>query len=146
MSRLDNRRTVSTAGLLAASPGLSKLLPALLVGTLLLCHGMLGFAHQISCHGCHATDLSTTSTSAAYEHAAGGVGGPEGEDQTGGYEPTEYFAILLTLLAVAVLGLLFAARRRPEGALLRLLRSLSLPVFACLPRGPTPAFLQVFRL
>ncbi|MDQ4106129.1 MAG: hypothetical protein M3157_03005 [Actinomycetota bacterium] len=123
---------------------MSYLFPALIIGALLLCHGMLGFAHQTSCHGCYATDLPTDALP-AYEHAAGGVSWHGGEDRAGGYASTEYFAVFLAQFAVAVLILLLGARGRHEAAVSRPYRSLPAPVFARLPRGPTPPFLQVFR-
>ncbi len=131
---------------LGLSPGSGGFLPALLIGALLLCHGVMGFAHQTSCHECHATDL-LLSVPPAYEHAMGDAGGHGGDDPTSGHVFTGYFAVFLALFGAAALKLLLGGARRPARvALLRTSRPRYSTVVSSLPRGPTPPLLQVFRL
>lgn len=117
----------------------------------MLCHGVLGFAHQTSCHGvCEATE-PLTSSSPAHEahgsgHAVGKTAADSGWASDGGQLPSVYFAVILALFGAAFLGLFLGARRRRETATANLCRPRSLPAFACLPRGPTLPLLQVFRL
>ncbi len=120
-----------------------------LIGALLLCHGILGFAHQDSCHGgCEAAELVHSSTSA---HDSGHADGQEEEYGSGGAPhagqvPGGYFAVVLALFGAVLLGLLLGVRARRRTEVLRPYRSCALPAFALLPRGPTPPLLQVFRL
>lgn len=141
-------RFVSRSGLSSRSGGF---IAVLLVGALLLCHGVLGFAHQASCHaGCEARDTIPGSLSAHDEHASGNEGGHAGAGPTdasnGGQGAGSYFAVFLVLFGVALLGLLLGARRRGEHVTLRHYRPRFLPTFVCLPRGPMLPLLQVFRL
>ena len=133
------------------SPGSGGFLAVLLIGALLLCHGILGFAHQASCHaGCKATEPLPSSPSFYGEHGSGAAGGHAGDGpagtQTGGHGTGGYFAVVLVLFGAASLGLLLGARKQSETAVLRPYRPRSLPAFACLPRGPTLPLLQMFRL
>ncbi|QIN80991.1 hypothetical protein GBA65_21280 (plasmid) [Rubrobacter marinus] len=125
------------------------LLPMLLVGALLLCHGVLGFAHQTTCHGgCEATDAVAVSSYAHGEHGPGDAGGDvsSGGAQDSGQAPAGYFAVALALFGAAFVGWLIGATGRRETAVLRPYRPRALPALACLPRGPTLPVLQVFRL
>jgi hypothetical protein len=115
----------------------------LLIGVLLLCHGVLGFTHQIP-HGCEAAHLLPIAASAD-EHAAGDAGGHAVEDPACEHMFTGYFAVLLALFGAAVLGLLLGPQKR-RVTVSPPCRSLSLPAFAHPSRGPTLPLLQVFRL
>lgn len=134
-----------------SSPRSGGLLAVFLVVVLLLCHGILGFAHQTSCHAvCEATDPLQSSLSIHGAHGSGEAGGhavdgPAGAPD-GGQGVDGYFAVLLALFGAALLGLLLGARGRYETIALRPHRPRSLLAFACLPRGPTLPRLQVFRL
>ena len=124
----------------------------LLVGALLLCHGVLGYAHQNECHGvCEAAE-SVPRSSPAHDAQEGLGHGPAGqlEDGSGGapesgQAPGGYFAVVLAMFGAAFLVLLRARRWRETAARI-LYRPRSLPAFACLPRGPSLPLLQVFRL
>lgn len=122
----------------------------LLVGALLLCHGILGFAHQTSCHaGCESINPLSSSPLAHGGHGSGNTGGYAGDGPAGadsGQGGGGYFAVFLVLFGAAFLGLSLGARRRHEPVVPRTYRPRFLPTFACLPRGPTLPLLQVFRL
>jgi hypothetical protein len=144
MSRSARKRAV----VLGAAPRSSRrsggFLTVLLVGALLLCHGVLGFAHEISCHECDSSDLLASVPPAGHEH--GPPGHAAGDDPAGGHMFPGYFGIVLALFGVAALGLLPGARRWHGISSSQLYRSRPLPTFAPLPRGPTLPLLQVFRL
>lgn len=144
MARSDRKR----AAVLGSAPHSSRrsggFLVVLLVGALLLCHGVLGFAHEISCHGCYPSDLPANVSPAGHEH--GSSGDTTGDDPAGGHTFTGYFGITLALFG-AILGLLLRARKWRWVASPRLYyRPHPLPTLARLPRGPTLPLLQVFRL
>ena len=118
-------------------PTREKLLPLLLVGALLLCHGAFGSLHQIS-------------NVALLEHPT--VVHPSHHQE---HEPTDghpvgshdYAAALFALL----LGIVYVLLRRETrgwNASPALSRTGLLPTTAVLhlPRGPGPPLLQVFRL
>ncbi len=122
-------------------PG-DRQLSLLLIGTLLLCHGIFGSLHlvcylpQCADHGEHAAE---------HQAAAGGLGEAHGHPAGHGSSPP-YFAVLVGLLGL-FLGLL--SKRSP----LRV--RLSMPWAAALRWAPyafhplptsTPPQLQVFRL
>jgi hypothetical protein len=117
-----------------------RLLAFLLVGTLLLCHGVFGVSHLCS--------TFTAPTHQTHEH-------PTFADETvGGHEHpschltgAEYFAVLLTAFLGLLLGLLLSSTRLwgRVTAPLCFVR-LSYPLVLPPPRGPTAPLIQVFRL
>ncbi len=112
-----------------------------------MCHGVFGFAHEISCHECASTDLLASMAPSGHEHGPdSSVGHETGDDPAGGHAFAGYFGIALALFGVMVLGLRRGARRRYGSAIPPLHRARPLPAFARLPRGPTLPLLQVFRL
>jgi hypothetical protein len=128
-----------------------EFLAVLLVEALLLCHGVFGFAHEISCHECDPPDLLASMSQAGHEHGSEHPIGHEagqatGDDPVGGHAFAGYFGIVLALFGVVVLGLLPDARSWRRDASPRLYRPCLLPALARLPRGPTLPLLQVFRL
>lgn len=129
---------------------------ALLILALLICHGVLGFAHQApACGSCGPAGGPAIAGIAGMHHGpqadaqadAGGAGGPQKDDAPSRPGHTGYFAAMVALFGVALLGLLFVAPRRRGAALLRsILRPPRPPAFAPFPRAPSPPFLQAFRL
>lgn len=119
-------------------------LPVLLIGALLLCHGVLGFTHEMSrgCDGPHPMVIAAPTGGHAADHS----GGHGTEDPACGHTLTAYFAVVLALFGAAFLGLLLGAqkRRRDSGSPPR--GPYPSPTTAHLPRGPTVPLLQVYRL
>lgn len=122
----------------------TRQLSVLLVGTLLLCHGVFGALHLV----CDPRERCAADAEHAAEHqAAAGAMGDEHEHPAGHGTSTEYFAVLV----VGLLGLLLALL--PEGAPLRIRLDTRRPVIlrpvpavVRPPPTPTPPTLQVFRL
>ena len=125
--------------ILGATGGRGRVVAALLVVALLLCHGALGALHQASswtvehdASGHHAPAAPPASTD---HHAAGAVA------------HADYAAVLFVVLIGAALALLWG-RLQARGAAAsphaprRVFLRLALPP----PRCPTPPLLQVFRL
>lgn len=118
----------------------------MLVVAVLLCHGVFGYAHELSPP--EATKVPSAHSTPGPQHAmAGQHDASHSEHGVGGHlSAGGYFAILLALLFGAFLlprGGLPASVRLPAPAFFE--RRL---VFRTLhpPRGPTAPFLQVFRL
>ncbi len=112
-----------------------------------MCHGVFGFAHELSCEECASTDLLASISPSGHEHGPDrSAGQAVWHDSAGGHAFVGYFGIALALFGVAVLGLLRGGRRRYGGGISRLYRLRYLPASARLPRGPTLPLLQVFRL
>jgi hypothetical protein len=114
-------------------------LSMLLVGTLLLCHGVFGALHLI----CYPPQCAGD---AEHQAAAGVVGGAHEHSADHGTS-TGYFAVL----AVGLLGLLLGLL--PKRAPLRITLAAPWPAFvgpvpavSHPPPTPTPRVLQVFRL
>lgn len=114
-------------------------MPALLIAALLLCPGVLGFAHGLSpCERCGPAGAPAPPVA---HH------GPAGEAVAFGADDSGYLAAVIALSGATLLGLLLGAPGPRGGARPR-------SVFRCLrprtvahhPRGPTPAFLQALRL
>jgi hypothetical protein len=101
-----------------------RLLPLLLVGALLLCHGAFGSLHQLN-------------GPVLFEQPA--EGHPLGAH--------DYAAALFTLL-LGMVCMLLRREARIRGALPALRRTGLLPTSEIfrLPHGPSPPLLQVFRL
>lgn len=118
----------------------------LLVGALLLCHGVFGFAHEICCHECASTGLLASMEPAGHEDGPDRQAGHASshsaeEDAAGGQAFAGYFGIALALFGMAVLGLLRGMQRRYADVFAPLYRTRSSPASARLPRGPTlPSF------
>src|SRR5918998_2812484 len=114
-------------------------LSLLLVGTLLLCHGVFGALHLV----CYPPECVGD-----VEHAAAAGGAGDAHEHPAGHETsTGYFAVLVVGLLVLLLGLLLKGTplvvglSMPWTAVLR-----RLPVALRPPLTPTPINLQVFRL
>jgi hypothetical protein len=122
-------------------PG-TRPLSLVLIGTLLLCHGVFGALHLI----CYAPQCAGDAEHPAEHHAAAGAGDAHGHP-AGHATSTEYFAVL----AVGFLGLLLGLL--PKRTPLRIGLDARWPVIlrrvpAVLrpPPIPTPLTLRVFRL
>ena len=120
-----------------------KHLSVLLIGTLLLCHGIFGTLHLV----CHVPQCADDGEHAGeHQAAAGGLGDAHGQPAGHG-SSTAYFAVLVVGLLGLLLGLL------PKGAPLRIAPGTDWPVVLRRvptvfrpPPTPTPLTLQVFRL
>jgi hypothetical protein len=113
-----------------------RLLPLLLVGALLLCHGAFGSLHQIEApvHFDHSPVVGHTSHE--QEHGAADDQPPGAHDYA-----AALFALLLGMVYALLLGVardIFPASRRTG--------SLATTRTFHLPRGPSPPLFQVFRL
>jgi hypothetical protein len=113
----------------------------------LLCHGIFGAAHLVS----GAVAFSPPAGEHAAEHPPddGHDGAGDGERPASHHEDAEYFAVLIgILLGGPALWLLIRKNRRRDGIFCALRRFAARPLAAIfkLPRGPTIALLQVFRL
>ena len=104
----------------------------MVAGALILCHGVLGYAHQLE---------RTNAPASPAAHA----GGHQGAGAEGGHPSVAYLAALLVALLVHAVPTFLGAKvgvrppwtsrgRRP------------VPEVAHPPRGPTLPVLQVFRL
>lgn len=126
-----------------APPG--GLLPVLLIAAVLLCHGALGSAHQVSCAACELTGAPGIHHGSV--SGMGEDGGQTGDNAAGGLGALSYAAVVIAACGVAFLGLLLAVRRWHElearGSVFRWHYP---PAVAHRPRGPTLPSLQVFRL
>ena len=119
----------------------------LLIVAVLLCDGILGFAHQVSCDTCGSTEIS-----GAHHESATGTGDADSEHTgdggaSGGLQNHSYFAVVLAVIGVTLLVLLLGVRRWREASTSRSLFRLHYPPFTThRPRGPTLPSLQVLRL
>jgi hypothetical protein len=114
-----------------------RLLPLLLVGALLLCHGVFGPLHQLS-------------YTALLEHPAVERPSPQEEHGPADGHPlgthdyaAAFFALLLWLVHESLRR---KARRRDTFLALRRTGPLPTTTAFHLPRGPSPPLSQVFRL
>jgi hypothetical protein len=118
-------------------------LSVLLIGTLLLCHGVFGALHLV----CYSPEcVGDPEHAAEHQAAADAVGGMHEHPADHGTS-TGYFAVLVVVLLGLLLGLL------PNGAPLRIALGTHWPVVLRRvpavfrpPPTPTPLTLQVFRL
>ena len=114
-----------------------KLLPLLLAGALLLCHGAFGWLHQV-----HEAPISAH---LAVEHASHQMG--HGSADSHPPVASDYAAAFFALLFGLVYALLRrAGRARPAVPAPRLTGQLLPATIPHLPRSPTPSLLQVLRL
>ena len=117
-------------------------LSLLLIGTLLLCHGVFGALHLV----CASPECADDAGHPAEHHAAAGASGTH-EHPAGHATSTEYFAVLTVGFLGLLLGLL--PKSRPLGigldarwpVVLRRVPAVLRP-----PPAPTPLTLRVFRL
>jgi hypothetical protein len=121
-----------------------KFLPLLLVGALLLCHGVFGALHLV----CYLPECAGDAEHAAEHQAAAGAVDDAHEHPPDHGTSTEYFAVVLIF---GFLGLLLGLL--PKGTSFRIRLGMRWPVVlrrvpAVLrpPPTPTPLTLQVFRL
>ena len=136
--RLASPRVPDAYGLLAAP----------LIVALLLCHGLFGFAHQqvSACGPCGPAETLGIHHGAAAD-AEGGAGAHGQDGAAGWLGSPAYFAAMIALFGVALLGPLLRAPRQHEAAAraVTFRRPLQLAL-AHFPRGPSPPLLQAFRL
>jgi hypothetical protein len=124
-----------------------RILALLLVGALLLCHGVFGALHL-----CSVPPAGAAAHHAGHQHAPSGAGTSSHEHHTCHLmHAATYYAVLLTALLGLALGFLLITG-------LRLWRGITVPTSAVFrrcrlavlypPRGPTasPIRLQVLRL
>ncbi len=118
-----------------------QLLALLLVGTLLLCHGVFGALHLCS------APLAPTTTHQGHEYP------PSAEKEMGAHGhpachvAADYFAVLLTAFLGLILALLMKGARPWNSVAASLnLRCRFRSLILHPPRGPTPPVIQVFRL
>jgi len=139
-------------------------LALLLAGALLICHGLLGASHVLAHDEGSPTSIGEASATGDHQishhavaedvlagHASGHavVGQPAGGE--GASVPhmgaADYFAVLLVLAGVALLGaLLGGVRALARGEASRVFRPHQRFDVRSLARGPSPPLLQVFRL
>ena len=120
----------------------ARKLSVLLVGTMLLCHGIFGALHLV-CIPPQCADAEHTTE----HHAAAGAVGDAHEHPADHKTSTGYFAVLAVGLLGLLLGLIGKGARwrirldarRPVGPLLP-------PAVFRPPPTPMPSTLQVFRL
>ncbi len=131
---------------LVASRG--RLLAALLVVTLVLCHGVFGAIHLVSqCEVCDPAQMSGMTHHSAAQQVAGYVGGDDvGDEHAGGIGGTAYAAVVIAALGVTILALLFIYRERRLEVFVSLPSWRPIPFLSHHPRGPMLSSLQVFRL
>jgi hypothetical protein len=118
-------------------------LSVLLIGTLLLCHGVFGILHLV----CYSPACVGDAEHQAQHQAATGAVGDAHEHPADHGTSTGYFAVLVLGLLGLLLGLL------PKGAPLRIALGTHgpavlrrVPAVLRPPPPPTPLTLQVFRL
>ena len=133
-----SRRQHALLSLLRGSKG--RQLALLLVGTMLLCHGVLGVLHLCSTptattHQTHEHPSFADETVAGHEHPVCHLTG------------AEYFVVFFTAFLGLVLGLLLKGARLWGRVAFRPSRLYLQPLVSHPPRGPTNLpVLQVFRL
>ena len=135
------RRPVSPHG-----SGAGGLLAALLIVALLLCHGLFGFAHQVSACGPCGPAESLGLHHGASSDLGGGAGGHSEDGAEGGLISTVYFAAMIALFGTGLLRPLSRAARVFEAAPTVIFRWQRPPTLARYPRGLSPPLLQAFRL
>ena len=123
----------------------SGLLPVLLIVAVLLCHGVLGSLHQVSCHACGAAQPQIMHHGFVAE-----TGADEGENavdgQADGLGGTAYAAVVIGALGVVLLGLIGIVRGWLEVPVSRTSWRRLIPTAPHRPQGPSLPSLQVFRL
>jgi hypothetical protein len=122
--------------------GREKVLPLLLVGALLVCHGVFGPLHLL----CASPECVEGAAHPAGHHSAAGTMGHAHENPVGHATSADYFAVVAGLLGLLVGLLRTGTRTKEQPCSRRAIRSFwEHPIF--LPaRAPTSRVLQVFRL
>jgi len=147
---IDSKKHILTLrGRSGSSPGpnLRGLLLALLIAALLLCHGILGFAHEVSCEACGPTEVSGVHHGSAAGMSETGSGQKGDDNPSGGMEGLSYAAVVLAAIGTALLVLLLGVWRWRETSTPRsVFRRHYPPLITHSPRGPTLPSLQVLRL
>ena len=121
-------------------------LPVLLIVAVLLCDGILGFTHQVSCDACgpEVSGMHHGSTTGMGEAGSGHTGN---DGALGGVENHSYAAIVPAAISTALLVLLLGVRSWREASAPRsIFRPHYSPFVTPRPRGPTLPSLQVLRL
>ncbi len=122
-------------------------LPTLLIVAVILCHGILGFAHQVSCDPCGPAGISGAHHGSATGMGEASSGHTGDNDASGGLADHSYAAVVLTAIGTALLVLLLGMREWHEVSTPRLIfRRHCPPLIPRRPRGPTLPSLQVLRL
>lgn len=121
------------------------LLPMLLIAALLLCHGVLGYAHQVSCGACEPTEISGVHHGFATETGESGAENT-GADTPDGLGHLSYAAVVLAAFGAILLVLLEARRWHEAPPPRSIFRRHHPPFITRRPRGPTLPSLQVLRL
>lgn len=122
-------------------------LPVLLIVAVLLCDGILGFTHQVSCDACGPTEVLEAHHGSATGLGEAGSGHTGNDDASSGFENHSYAAAVLAAIGTALLVLLLGARRWREASPSRShFRRHYPPFITHRPRGPTLPSLQVLRL
>ena len=125
--------------------GNGGVLPVLLIAALLLCHGVLGFAHQVSYGTCEPTEISGVHHGSAAETGESDAENT-GDHTTDGLGHLSYAAVLLAAFGAMLLVLLGVRRWREAPPPRSIFRRHHLPFITRRPRGPTLPSLQVLRL
>ena len=86
-------------------------LPVLLIVAVLLCDGILGFTHQVSCDACGPTEVLEAHHRSATGLGEAGSRHTGNDDASSGFENHSYAAVVLAAVGTALLVLLLGARR-----------------------------------
>ena len=132
---------VSRSSLIRSSRG--KFAALLLVGVLLLCHGVFGVLHL-----CTTTQSSTSHAGHEHQSHTGAEGGAHDHQPCHLMHAANYYAVLLTAFLGLVLGLLLLKDAQVWSRVstpLTFIRHLN-PSGLHPPRGPSRPLLQVMRL
>ena len=122
-------------------------LAVLLIVAVLLCDGILGFAHQVSCEACGPTEVSGSHHGSAAGLGETGSGHAGDDDAASGLEGHSYVAIVLAALGTTLLVLLLGVRKwRGASTSRSILRRRHSSFITHRPRGPMLSSLQVLRL
>ena len=121
-------------------------LPVLLIVAVLLCDGILGFTHQVSCDACGPTEVLEAHHGSATGLGEAGSGHRGNDDASSGFENHSYAAVVLAAIWTALLVLLGARRWREASPSRSHFRRHYPPFITHRPRGPTLPSLQVLRL
>jgi hypothetical protein len=118
-------------------------LPLLLIGALLLCHGIFGALHLV----CDPLKCAGGAHHAAEHQHAAGAPGDIHEHPAGHAMGTEYFAVVVVGLLGLLSRLLYAATALPtKDSAPWFYPTWRVPIVSRPPPTPTPHLLQVCRL
>jgi hypothetical protein len=122
--------------------GREKILPLLLVGALLLCHGVFGPLHLV----CASPECVEGAAHPAGHHSAAGTMGHAHENPVGHATSADYFAVVAGLLGLLVGSLRTGTWTKERPGSRRAIRSFREHRVFRPARAPTSRVLQVFRL